>query len=343
MYSAAGDAGKIVLGFAQRSREEGMTKFARVTAVASVVFVPAVAPAQDFPTAPVHVISGFAPGSTADITARVIGAKMGQILGQQFVTENRTGASSSIAAASVARAPKDGYMLYVANAANMINAAMNPNLTFDIIKDFSPIALLTSTPTVLVVNPQTGAKSVKELIALAKAKPDTITFGSSGVGSSTHLALELLKTEAGVKITHVPYAGSPQVMTDLLAGRIDGYFSPASTAMEHVRAGKLTALAVTDATRSPFMPELPTMIEAGVPNFESVLWFGFVAPADTPRPIIDKLAKAANEALKSEDVVKALETSVVARIGGTPEEFGRYMDAEMKRWSAVVAGAGLRK
>jgi tripartite-type tricarboxylate transporter receptor subunit TctC len=314
-----------------------------IITVAALAFAASSAQAQDFPTAPVHVVSGFAAGSTADITARVVGAKMGQILGQQFVTENRTGASSSIAAASVARAPKDGYMLYVANAANMINAAMNPNQTFDILKDFAPIALLTSTPTVLVVNPQVAAKSVKELIALAKAKPDTITFGSSGVGSSTHLALELLKSEAGVKITHVPYAGSPQVMTDLLAGRIDGFFSPASTAMEHVRAGKLTALAVTDATRSPFMPELPTMIEAGVPNFESVLWFGFVAPADTPRPIIDKLSKAANEALKSPEVVKALETSVVARLGGTPEEFGRYMDAEMKRWNAVVAGAGLRK
>jgi tripartite-type tricarboxylate transporter receptor subunit TctC len=317
---------------------------AAVAALASAALLAAAAaPAQEFPAQPVHIISGFAPGSTADITARVIGAKMGQLLGQQFVIENRTGAASSIAAASVARAPKDGYMLYVANAANMVNAAMNPNLTFDILKDFAPIALLTSTPTVLVVHPQVAAKSVKDLIALAKEKPDAITFGSSGVGSSTHLALELFKSTAGVKITHVPYAGSPQVMTDLLTGRIDGFFSPASTAMEHVRAGKLTALAVTDATRSTFMPELPTMIEAGLPNFESVLWFGFVAPADTPRPVIDKLAKAANEALKSDEVAKALQAQVVARIGGTPEEFARYMDAEMKRWSAVVASAGLRK
>jgi tripartite-type tricarboxylate transporter receptor subunit TctC len=320
-----------------------MIVISRAAAALAAVVIATAAPAQEFPTQPVHIISGFAPGSTADITARVIGARMGQLLGQQFVIENRTGASSSIAAASVARAPKDGYMLYVANAANMVNAAMNPNLTFDILKDFAPIALLTSTPTVLVVNPQVAAKSVKDLIALAKDKPDAITFGSSGVGSSTHLALELFKSTAGVKITHVPYAGSPQVMTDLLAGRIDGFFSPASTAMEHVRAGKLTALAVTDATRSTFMPELPTMIEAGVPNFESVLWFGFLAPADTPRPIIDKLSRAANEALQSDDVAKVLQAQVVARIGGTPEEFARYMEAEMKRWSVVVASAGLRK
>jgi tripartite-type tricarboxylate transporter receptor subunit TctC len=301
------------------------------------------APAQDYPTAPVHVISGFSAGSTADISARVVGGRMGQILGQQFVIENRTGAASSIAAAAVARAPNDGSMLFVASVANLVNAAMSPNLNFDIIKDFAPIALLTSTPTVLVVKPELGVKSVKELIALAKAKPDTITFGSSGVASSTHLALELLKSLAQVKVTHVPYAGSPQVMTDLLAGRIDGFFSPASTAMPHVRAGKLMALAVTEGKRSPFMPDLPTMIEAGVPDFESVLWFGLVAPAGTPQPIIDKLARAANEALASDEVAKALQAQTVARIGGTPEELRRHMDTELKRWSTVVAAAGLKK
>jgi tripartite-type tricarboxylate transporter receptor subunit TctC len=301
------------------------------------------APAQDYPTAPVHVISGFSAGSTADISARVVGGRMGQILGQQFVIENRTGAASSIAAAAVARAPNDGSMLFVASVANLVNAAMSPNLNFDIIKDFAPIALLTSTPTVLVVKPELGVKSVKELIALAKAKPDTITFGSSGVASSTHLALELLKSLAQVKVTHVPYAGSPQVMTDLLAGRIDGFFSPASTAMPHVRAGKLMALAVTEGKRSPFMPDLPTMIEAGVPDFESVLWFGLVAPAGTPQPIIDKLARAANQALTSDEVAKALQAQTVARIGGTPEELRRHMDTELKRWSTVVAAAGLKK
>ena len=155
----------------------------------SAVMTTSPARAQDYPTAPVRIVSGFSPGSTADISARVVGAKMGQILGQQFVVENRTGAASSLAAAQVARAPKDGYMLYVANVANMVNAAMNPNLNFDIMKDFAPITLMTSTPTVLVVKPELGVKSVKELIALAKAKPDTISFGSSGVASSTHLAL----------------------------------------------------------------------------------------------------------------------------------------------------------
>jgi tripartite-type tricarboxylate transporter receptor subunit TctC len=320
----------------------------RIVAAAIAALFPwtagqAAAQAPNYPAAPVHIVSGFSPGSTADISARVVGARMGQILGQQFVIENRTGAASSIAAAAVARAANDGHTLFVASVANMVNAAMNPNLNFDIIRDFAPITLMTSTPTVLVVKPELGVKSVKDLIALAKAKPDAITFGSSGVASSTHLALELFKSLAQVKITHVPYAGSPQVMTDLLAGRLDGYFCPASTAMQQVRAGKLVALAVTDGKRSPFMPELPTMIEAGVADFESVLWFGLVAPAGTPQPIIDKLARAANEALAAPEVAKTLEAQTVARIGGPPEAFRRHMESELKRWTAVVAAAGLRK
>ena len=225
----------------------------------------------------------------------------------------------------------------------MINAAMNPNLNFDIMKDFTPITLLTSTPTVLVVTPELGVKSVKELIALAKAKPGTMSFGSSGVGSSTHLALELFNSLAGVKITHIPYTGSPQVVTDLLANRIQGYFSPASTVSGHVAAGKLVALAVTDAKRSTFFPDLPTMIEAGVPDCESVLWFGIAAPAGTPQPIIDKLSRAANEALKSDEVTKSLNAQTVAAMGGTPDEFRKHMEAEQKRWNAVVEAAGLRK
>jgi tripartite-type tricarboxylate transporter receptor subunit TctC len=257
--------------------------------------------------------------------------------------ENKGGAASSIAAAYVARAPKDGYTLFVSSAANMINAAMSSTLNFDIMKDFTPIALMTSTPTVLVVSPELGVKSVKELIALAKAKPGTISFGSSGVGSSTHLALELFKSLAHVNITHIPYTGSPQVVTDLLAGRIHGYFSPASTVVGHVKAGKLVALAVTDPKRSAFYPELPTMIESGVPDCVSVLWFGISAPSGTPQPIIDRLSKAANEALKADDVVKSLHAQTVEALGGSQEDFRKHMEAEQKRWNAVVADAGLKK
>jgi tripartite-type tricarboxylate transporter receptor subunit TctC len=299
--------------------------------------------AQDYPNAPIKLVSGFSAGSTADITARVVGARMSQILGQQIVVEVRTGAASSIAAAQVARSPKDGYTLYIASAANMINAAMSSNLNFDIMKDFAPVTLLTSTPTVLVVTPELGVKNVKELIALAKEKPDQLTFGSSGVASSTHLALELFKSLTGVKITHVPYPGSPQVVTDLLANRISGYFSPASTVTGQIAAGKLIALGVTDARRSTILPDLPTMIESGVPDCVSVLWFGIAAPAGTPQPIIDKLSKAATEAIKSPEIVTSLRGQTVEALGGSPDDFRKQMEEEMKRWDKVVADAGLKK
>ncbi|MBM3530077.1 MAG: tripartite tricarboxylate transporter substrate binding protein [Alphaproteobacteria bacterium] len=312
-------------------------------AAAAIAAFATAAHAQDYPNQPIRLISGFPAGTTADISARVIGTKMGQLLGQQIVVENRPGAASSLAALQVARAPKDGYTLFVASAANMINAAMASNLQFDIMKDFEPITLLTSTPTVLVVNPESGIKTVKDLIARAKEKPGALSFGSSGVGSSTHLALELFNHLAQVKITHIPYTGSPQVVTDLLAGRIHGYFSPASTVMGHVRAGKLVALGVTDAKRGTILPDLPTMIESGVPDCVSVLWFGIAAPAGTPQPVIARLSAAANAALKDQELLKSLRNQSVDVFGGSPADFRRHMEAEQKRWSAVVASAGLKK
>jgi tripartite-type tricarboxylate transporter receptor subunit TctC len=318
-----------------------MSRLVSTALIAAALTLPA--HAQTYPNAPVRIISGFPAGTTADISARVVGNKIGEILKGQVVVENRPGAASSIAAAQVARAEKDGHTLFIGSVANLVNGAMNPNLTFDFVKDFTPVALLTSTPTVLVVTPQLGVKSVKELIAAAKAKPDAISFGSSGVASSTHLALELFKSLAGVRIQHVPYTGSPQVVTDLLAGRIHGYFSPASTVMGHVAAGKLIALGTTDAKRTSILPDLPTMIETGVPDCVSVLWFGLVAPAGTPQPVIDRLSKAANEALKSEDVAKSLQSSRIARIGGSPEDFRRHIAEENKRWTKVIADAGLVK
>ena len=270
--------------------------------------------AQDYPNAPIHLISGFPAGSTADISARVVGAKMGQILGQQVVIENRLGAGVEHRRRP-GRARAEGRLHAVRRLRRQHDQRgdeLEPQLRHQ--KDFTPIALITSTPTVLVVTPELGIKSVKELIALAKAKPGTLSFGSSGAGSSTHLALELYKSLAKVKITHVPYTGSPQVVTDLLAGRIHGYFSPASTVAGHVAAGKLVALAVTDAKRSMFFPELPTMIEAGVPDCKSVLWFGISAPAGTPQPIIDKLSQRRQ---RSDEVGRGRQIAEGADRGGS--------------------------
>jgi tripartite-type tricarboxylate transporter receptor subunit TctC len=202
---------------------------------------------------------------------------------------------------------------------------------------------LTTTPNILVVHPSLGVKSVKELIDLAKRKPNELSFGSSGVATGTHLAGELFKVMAGVQMVHVPYAGSPQAVTDLIAGRIQVFFSAASTVLQHVRDGKLVALASTEAKRTAMAPDLPTMAEAGLPGFETGLWFGLAAPAGTPKEIIATLARAGNEALRADTVAKALLPQGIDLVGGSPEEFGRYLDGEMKRWATVAQAAGLKK
>ena len=306
-------------------------------------FAAIAARADDYPTRPVRVIVGFGPGSGADITARVVGARMSEILGQQIVVENKTGAGSSIAADYVAHASKDGYTLLMATISQPINAAVTPKLNFDFVKDFAPIALVSTIPNLLVVNPTLGVKNVQELIALAKAKPDSLSFGSSGVATGTHLAAELFKVLAGVKMVHVPYGGSAQALTDLLAGRIQLLFTPASTVIQHVRDGKLVALAATEKKRAAIAPDVPTMAEAGLPGFDTGLWFGLLAPAGTPKPAVDRIAAAVNEALKAESVEKALRPQGIDLLGGTPDQFARYIASEMERWDKVAVAAGLKK
>jgi tripartite-type tricarboxylate transporter receptor subunit TctC len=318
-------------------------RWARAAGVLAACLMPAAAPAEDYPARPIRVEVGFIAGTGADITARVVGQRMGQLLGQQIVVENKAGAGSNLAAEFVARAPKDGYTLLMATIANPINAVVNSSLSFDFMKDLTPIVRLTTTPNILVVHPSVGVKTVKELIALAKAKPDTLSFGSSGTLTGTHLSGELFKVLAGVKMVHVPYAGSPQAVTDLLAGRIQVLFSPASTVLQHVREGKLVALASTEAKRTAIAPELPTMEEAGLPDFQTGLWFGLLAPAGTPNEIVAKLNQAGNEALKSPEVDKALAPQGIDLVGGSVDDFQRYLDQEMKRWTSVATAAGLKK
>jgi tripartite-type tricarboxylate transporter receptor subunit TctC len=298
--------------------------------------------AESYPKAPVTIVFGFPAGSTGDIAARAVASDMSERLGQRFVVENKPGAASSTAAAFAARAPGDGYTLFVSSIANVINAAIRSDLSFDFGKDFEPVALLTSTPEVLVIGTEVKARNVKELLDLARDKPDELLIGSSGVGSSTHLALELLKVSGKVKITHVPYTGSPGVVTDLLANRIHAYFAPASSVMEHVAAGKLVALAVTDARRSAFFPGLPTVAET-LPGFEASLWFGLMAPKGTPREIVDTLSKAANAALQKESVKAAFQKQYIAPLGGSPEDFRRLISEETERWTAVAAATGLER
>jgi len=299
--------------------------------------------ADDFPTRPIRIIVGFGPGSGADITARTVGARMSEILHQPVVVENKPGAGSSLAADYVAHAAKDGYTLLMATISQPINAAVTPTLNFDFVKDFAPIVLVSTIPNLLVVSPSLGVKTVGELIALAKAKPNALSYGSSGVATGTHLAAELFKVLTGVKMVHVPYGGSAQALTDLLASRIDLLFTPASTVIQHVRDGKLIALAATETKRTAIAPEIPTMAEAGLPGFDTGLWFGLLAPAGTPPPAIDKVSAAVNEAIKSDAVAAALRPQGIDLIGGTPDAFARYIASEMTRWDKVARAAGLKK
>jgi tripartite-type tricarboxylate transporter receptor subunit TctC len=279
----------------------------------------------------------------ADITARVLGQRMGQTLGQQFVIENKPGAGSSLAAEFVAHAPNDGYTLFLGSSANITNAAINPALPFDMAKDFAPIALATTVPVILVVHPALGVNSVQELIALAKAKPGEVLYASTGVGTAPHLSGELFAIRSGVKLVHVPYQGSPQAVTDLLAGRTNMMFSPASAVVAQVATGKLKALASAAAKRPSIAPDLPTMAEAGMRDFDTSIWFGLMAPAGTPRAAIDKLARAASEALASNEVLASLHPQGFDALSGGPEEFAATIGREIKRWGEVAQAAGLKK
>ncbi len=304
---------------------------------------PAALAQSDYPSRPVRLIVGFIPGSSADITARVLGSRLSQILGQQFVIEGKPGAGSSIAAEFVARAPKDGYTLFIASSANITNAAINPNLPFDVTKDLTPVALINTAAVILVVHPSTGVSNVQELIALAKSKPGEILYASTGVGTAPHLSGELLSMRAGVKLVHVPYQGSPQAATDLLAGRVAMMFSPASAVISQVEAGSLKVLASAASKRPGILPNVPTMAEAGLPDFDTSIWFGLMAPAGTPRPVIDKLAGAVREALQSNEVVMAWRPQGIDPLSGGPEEFGRHIASESKRWGDVAQAAGLKR
>ncbi len=276
--------------------------------------------ADDYPTHPVRMIIGFGAGATADVPARLLGQKFSAALGQQFVIENKTGAGSNVAAEYVARSANDGYTLFVATTAQTNYAGMTIDPAYDVEKDFAPIIRIAAVPNVLVVHPSLGVDNLKDLIALAKERPDQIFYGSSGVGSTTHFAGELMNMTAGIKLVHVPYPGSAQALTDVLTGRIQMWIAPISAVMPSVEKGELKAIAVTTAQRASIAPDVPTMAEAGMPGFDIGLWYGLVAPAGTPKPIIDKLAHLADDALKSNDVAEPLRKLGVEPIGGTPDD-----------------------
>jgi tripartite-type tricarboxylate transporter receptor subunit TctC len=320
-----------------------MTMLHRLAALAALCLAGTPALADDYPSRPVRVIVGFTAGAAADITARLLTNRMSQILNQQFVVENKPGAGSSLAADFVSHASKDGYTLLIGTSANLTNAVIQLNLGFDFVKDFAPIALVTTAPVILVVHPSLGVNSVQELIALAKEKPGQILYASTGVGAAPHLAGELFNARAGIKTVHVPYQGSPQAVTDLLAGRTSMMFSPASAVMPHIKAGTLKALASAASKRPGVAPDLPTMAEAGVPDFDTSIWFGLMAPVGTPQPVIDTLTRVVNEALKSDEVAASYKAQGFDRLGGSPQDFARTIATDVERWTVAARAAGLKK
>jgi tripartite-type tricarboxylate transporter receptor subunit TctC len=338
-----------VLTWVARSLREGSLKlphrrqFLHLTAgAAALPTASRIAWAQAYPSRPIRLVVGFTPGAASDITARLFGTGAAPVLGQQIVVENRPGAAGSIAAQSVSRAANDGYTLFLLALSTLTNEIINPAPSFDLSKAFAPITPLANGTVVLVVNPATSIHSVSELIALAKSKPNEVLYGSTGPGSIPQLAAELFAQRAGIKLTHVPYPGSPQITGDLMGGRITMSFNIASAMIGQIMAGQLTALATAANKRASALPDVPTMAEAGFPDFDTSLWLGLVAPAGTPRPAIDKLADAAHKAMQSPETIETLSKQGYEALDAGPDEFAAFIRSEIARWSDVARAAGLK-
>jgi tripartite-type tricarboxylate transporter receptor subunit TctC len=312
-------------------------------ATAALPFLSRLAMADDvYPSRPVHLVIGFTPGAAADVVARIFSQAAGQILGQQLVVENKPGAGSSIAAEYVARSAKDGYTVFLGTLSIITNQIINPNASLDLTRDFEPVALIQDAPIILVVNPKSNMHSVKEVIAFCKANPDK-ALDSNVIGSMPHFASELFAQAAGIKLTQVPYQGSPQAVEDVVADRTLMTFSPVSTVVGLIAAGKLRALATTTAKRAGALPDVPTMAEAGLPGVETSLWFGLFVPTGTPRPIVNKLAAAAKKAIHTPSAMQALSKQGDDPLDAGPDEFAGFMKSEIARWTKVAHAAGMVK
>jgi tripartite-type tricarboxylate transporter receptor subunit TctC len=316
---------------------------ASILVVISGAPLPAETIAQTYPAKPVRVVVPFPPGGAADIVARAITQELGKAWGMQVIVDNRAGAGGLIGAEHAARAAPDGYTLLFASASPM---TVSPHLAskppYHPLRDFTPIVLIGFAPNVIVVHPSLPARSMKELIALAKARPGQINYASNGVGTLSHLAMELVKHQAGIDLVHVPYKGGAPAMIDMLAGRIDLYFSNTAVAMPHVKSGRIKMLAVTSAKRQAAVENVPTFAESGVPGYEVTSWFGLFAPAKTPADVITRLHAEVARIVALPDTVKHLDNAGLTAASSTPAELGAFVRREIEKWTKVVKAAGIK-
>jgi tripartite-type tricarboxylate transporter receptor subunit TctC len=299
--------------------------------------------AQGYPNKPLRFLLGFAPGGASDIVARIVGARLSEALGQPVVIDNRPAASGSVAAALIARSPPDGYsMLLAATSTMAVNPSLYKNLPYDSLKDFTYVANFVSMPNLLVVHPSVSAKSVPDLIALAKTEGGKLSYASAGIGSANHFTAALFSHLAKVTMTHVPYKGGGPALVDVAGGQVPVMFATIVSAVPYVKAGRLRPLGVTSAERSPSMPEVPTIAEAGVPGYESTIWYGTVMPAGVPKPIIARLSTEIDKLLQSQDVKGRFQALGANVFFMTPERFSAYVREEIKKWRVVVQATGMR-
>jgi tripartite-type tricarboxylate transporter receptor subunit TctC len=298
--------------------------------------------AQDYPSRPVKVIVPFSPGGAVDGPMRVIAQELSKRLGQQVIVENRPGAGATIGTDLVAKSPPDGYTLLLASQTNAISATLYPKLPFDPIEDFAPISLIGREPGVLVVNPALPVATFREFVVYVKERPGQVDYASSGNGSGQHLFAALLASLTGMKMNHIPYKGSGQATTDLLGGQVPVSIPGTAGMVGHIKAGKLRALAVTGSRRSPQLPDVPTVMESGVPGYEAYVWMGLLAPKGTPQPIVDKIYRELVSVLASTEVGNYMATAGMEIVGSTPAEFGKFFRSEKDLWARVIRETGAK-
>jgi len=302
--------------------------------------VPLAATAQDYPSKPIRLVIGFAAGGGTDVMSRLMATELGKELGQQIVPDNKPGADGVIASDIVAKAPPDGHTLLITSSSHAINTALERKLPYDINKDFAPVTQVASQQLILAVHPSLPVRNVRELIDYAKAQPDKLSYGTSS--NSVQLSMELFKSMAGISATHVPYKGSGPMLTDFLGGQTQVTFAPSVAALPHVRAGKLRALAVGDSKRSSAMPDLPTVAESGIPGYQSTIWVGILAPANTPPAIVQRVSRAVAKIAHTPAMTARLQELGADPVGSTPDEFRAFVGAEVKKWAAIAKTAGVK-